>query len=555
MKKAVTLTLILAITFLFPIFLLACNNPIYPEPKPEPEPEPSDELVQSRVRIAEIPQGVDIIEDIEVYLEDELLPLYAVKTNTSQVWNGNTQTRIDSPVGIFELEGLVNITVKLPYAIDYTSKLRPLSAGIIPVADIENSTLSFTLSSTGNYVLEVNNDTNKAIHLFVNDFENYEDLEFENNLIYFGKGLHTRDNNSYINQSNTVNLSSNTTVYIDKGAVVRAKFHAYNSTNIQILGQGVIDGSSFERNSYTRQVTVPVDFNHSNNITLKDVTFLDPAGWCINFYFIEDSLIDNIKIITSRSNGDGISLQSNQNVTVLNSFVRSWDDNLVVKNYPVWSNRNIEGVTRNILFENCILWTDLAQSMEIGYETVGSILEDVTFRNITVMNALHKPVMSIHNGNNANIRNILFENITVENAQMGRGDAGSNRELIEIDVSFSNNWSSQHKVTALGSIQDVRVKGVKVINGANNIPVTVRGSFDSREGFQTPHYVSGIYFEDISIKGEILTDEYAHFRTNQYANNINFTFTGNEIKGGSFISSLPIEEKGNYTKTAEIYHY
>ena len=43
--------------------------------------------------------------------------------------------------------------------------------------------------------------------------------------------------------------------------------------------------------------------------------------------------IDGVKIITARPNGDGITVQSSRNVTVSNSFVRTWDDSLVVKNY------------------------------------------------------------------------------------------------------------------------------------------------------------------------------------------------------------------------------
>ena len=105
-------------------------------------------------------------------------------------------------------------------------------------------------------------------------------------------------------------------------------------------------------------------------------------------------------------------------MNVKECFIRSWDDSLVVKNYPKWSNKSEHGATRNIRFNNIIIWTDLAQSMEIGYETIGEVLEDVIFDNITVLHNLHKPVISIHNANNANIKNIIFRNITVEDASM-----------------------------------------------------------------------------------------------------------------------------------------
>ena len=50
------------------------------------------------------------------------------------------------------------------------------------------------------------------------------------------------------------------------------------------------------------------------------------------------------------------------------------------------------------------------------------MIEDITFRNITVLHAFHKPVISIHNSDSAAVRHVLYENIVVEDAQMGLGD-------------------------------------------------------------------------------------------------------------------------------------
>lgn len=58
---------------------------------------------------------------------------------------------------------------------------------------------------------------------------------------------------------------------------------------------------------------------------------LNPNAWACQAYDSHDGVIDGVKIITARPNGDGISLQSCQNYEVKNCFVRSWDDSLVVK--------------------------------------------------------------------------------------------------------------------------------------------------------------------------------------------------------------------------------
>lgn len=504
----------------------------------------------SRVRITSIPEGVEEYTEVVVYVDEEKLPLYNVKVNDSQIWNGETITRVDSGVGFIELEGKATITVKLPYEIDYSSKVRPLSAEIIPVADIENQSISFEVISAGSYVIEPNGDKNKAIHLFISEFA--EEVPTEGNVIYFGRGVHNAQNNSYIDKDNVIHVPSNTKVYLERGAIVRAKFVANDAKNITIMGQGIIDGSTFARNAYTGEVTVPIDFNHCTDVTLKDFSVLDPAGWCVNFYYNKDSIIDNIKIITSRSNGDGISVQSCQNITIKNCFVRSWDDSLVVKNYPDWTNRSKHGKTDNIVFENCILWTDLAQSMEIGYETVGEHMENIVFRNITVLHALHRPPISIHNANNANIKNVLYENITIEDASMGQGDAGSNRQLIDFQIAYSDIWSSQHTETELGTIDGVRVRNVKVIKSGKNSSISVVGTFDKREGYQTEHIIRNVRIENLEIKGVVQTEENVKLTVNPFTESITILIDSEKITGADYWPSQSEEELLNYSNELSI---
>ncbi|MDD4000509.1 MAG: glycosyl hydrolase family 28 protein [Bacilli bacterium] len=533
MKKCLKLFFLLNFCFL----LFACHIDPVISPK-----------LNNRVRIASIPEEVKRYQEVEVYLGDTLLPLYLVKVNSSQAWTPANYQRIDNGVGYFELEGKVQVTVKVPDTLNYASKLRPLSAGIIPIANLEEKTLSFEISSSGEYVLEINGDLMQAIHFFVSDFS---DEELATEVIYFGPGLHTKENNELINQNNQIRLESNTTVYLEAGAVVRAKFYANKAENIKIYGPGIIDGSSFERNATLGKVSVPIDFNHCTKVELLEFSILDPAGWAVNFYFMKDCLIDDIKIITSRSNGDGISLQSCEDIIVDGCYVRSWDDSLVVKNYPLWEDRSIHGKTSNILFQNCTLWTDLAQSMELGYETVGEVFSNIIFKNITVLHALHKPVISIHNGNNAKINGVKFENITVEDASMGKGDAHGNDELIDLRVLYSANWTSQHTITSLGSIDDVLIKNVNVIAGKRNSRITIAGCFDSREGYLDNHYVSGVRIVNLTYRGREILAEDENINLGDFVSDIKFSHDG-QTQGAVFLFSQDEELLSLYGEKLEI---
>lgn len=492
----------------------------------------TDESRVNRVRFYEIPEGAALYSRADVTVGGESLPLYSVMVNTSQYWTPNGYQRESNAVGLFELDGAATVVVRPQVQLNYMSKLRPLSANIIPIADLEENTLTFTVESAGEYVLELNGETDNTICFFVSEYEEDREDDQEDdytNEIVFAAGLHTAQNDSNISSDNIVRLSSNTRVVLEDGAVVRAKFLAENADHIAVTGRGIIDGSTFERDAERGTVTVPIDFNYCTDVALRNFTVLDPAGWCVNFYFIEDAAIDDIKIITSRSNGDGISLQSCRNVTVDGCFLRTWDDTLVVKNYPRWDNRTVHGATQNILFRNCTLWTDLAQSMEIGYETVGERLENVAFENITVLHALHCAPISIHNANNAAIRNITFEHITIEDAEFPSDTVG----VIDIRNLYSENWSEIHAVTSLGSIEDVTINDVKIIT-ARRLSMTIGGCRDVRKGYESEHSVNGLLVSNISVAGVQPKLADCRITSTGYLEGFQFSQDG-EVTGAAFV--------------------
>lgn len=505
---------------------------------------PAITKTDSEVQIITPPNGVTQFNDLQVKVENTPLPLYGVYVNNEHSWSPNPTNRDLTGVGYFSLNGKTKITVTGGNITSCT--VRPLSAGV--KTEISEGAARFTLKSAGNYAVELNDDPETAIFLFVSDIE--ADENPTGRVIRFEKGLHTTESSPHI-FNDTVTLTSNTTVIFDEGAVVRARFVANNAENITLKGKGVIDGSAFTRNASTGEVKVPLDFNYCKNLNFSDFSVLDPAGWCVNWYFCEDSEIDGIKIISSRSNGDGISLQSCKRIEVKNCFLRTWDDSLVVKNYPKWENRAVEGSTEDIRFENCTVWTDLAQSMEIGYETVGKTLTRVYFTNITVLHNFHKPVISIHNGNNARISEVCYDTVTVEDGSMGRGDAGNNNQLLEFSVEYSPTWSDQHKVTALGSINSVTVKNITMLGGNAVVTVKIAGSVDRRSGYgNSVHRTDGVRLENVWLNGKKLRQNYAYLTINEYASAK--VYEGESPKLATFSFSKTEEELSGYTDHAKV---
>ena len=481
----------------------------------------------SRIQIPEYDEST-IFSGYRTYVNGKRVNCYNIKTDTSHTFASIGNKREDSAMLSIGLDGKATISIALSHPIYRTPVIRPTQAGITPKIDKDYRVISFTVYNKGQYTVEFNDYTTPTLHLFVEDVvEDTSMYKNDSSVMYFEEGLHTSSNDSRIPSSGTINLNDSIkTVYLEPGAIVRAAFFAYSLDNVRILGQGVIDGSVYERNATTNSRLIPIDFQYCSNVTIQDVTFTDCAGWCLNLYFLNGATIDNVKIITSRANGDGISVQSCQNVEVKNCFVRTFDDSLVVKNYPKYGNYSIEGTTKHIHFDNCLIFNDLAQCMEIGYETIGSIMEDITFNNITVLHAYHHAVISIHNANNAEVKGVSFENITVEDPSMGKGDG--NGRLIDIQAAFSSTWSTNWKNTAVGNVYAPKIKNF-LVNTTNTPTIQIIGSLDERDN--TAHYVTDPVLEDVSINGNVIDSSYSKLVTNSYVKNLQILKSGSAVSG------------------------
>lgn len=499
----------------------------------------NDKKEKSEIYIPNVLEDVPQYSQLRMYIGDQKVPLYQVKTNMSQTWTSEANSRQNNSYTSIGLKGRITIKLQASFNIMNEVHIRPLDRNVPFQIDSKRRVISFTISGIGQYTIEMR--SGRTLHLFVEDISI---MKNENpDYIYFSSGVHKYGNDNRINSNHTINLTNNQKIYLAPGSLIYAKFIANNCSNIEIIGPGYIDGSIFERNPDHNTVLVPIEFNNCSNIVLKDFACIDPAGWTFNIYFCNNVIIDNVKIISSRSNGDGISIQSCQYVEVSNSFIRSWDDSLVVKNYPRWDNRNIEGTTRHIKFYNCILWTDLAQSMEIGYETVGEIMEDIVFDNIYVLHNFHKAIISIHNGNNANIKNVHFTNITIEDANTGHGDGWP--FIVDIRNIFTSNWSTNHKITALGQIDGVEISNIKIIEGISNPEILISGCIDDRDGYNNSlHYVKNITFHDFSIYGKLLDNNYSGYHVESYVENINITSSGKKVEGAKY-TKKDISQYGN----------
>ena len=346
--------------------------------------------------------------------------------------------------------------------------LRPLSMGIKPVIDGKKVTIN--IEKPCNISLEAD-DFYMGIFAYG---ESKVDVQSYDHIIHFEEGVH---------EAGTIDIENdNTAVFIDEGAFVHGKIVAKDRKNIAVFGNGIISMQRYEKTPIKKYGYI-IDFAHCSDIKICDVTLTDCGRWNTKIMGCKDIEINNIKIIGSRGNSDGIDICSTQNALITNCFTRVWDDSLVVKAFN-------EGDCENIVFRNCVLWNDFARPIEIGVELRCEHVRDVYFEDIDIIHSsTGYPVLGIHHGDRAKVENIHFKNIRIEDAPAA--------QLFDIRITDSV-WNSDSQK---GSISDIYFEDISI-----NSESDVLYSNSRLQGFCDNIKVSNVYIKNISKNGHYVTN-------------------------------------------------
>lgn len=370
----------------------------------------------------------------------------------------------------FVMEEKVQITIKSAFEIKSVI-IRPLSAKIKHI--LQNGDILITLDKPQKFSVEINGDYNNNLIVFA-EADKYKNFNpSSENIMYFKKGTHELD---------LINITDdNTTVYLEEGATLYGNIHAENCNNLKIFGYGKItmeriprDGTRF----YALQLL------NCKNVEVKDIMITDSCSWTFKVSGCDDVLIDNVKIIGSRGNSDGIDVCGSRNVTVQNIFTRTWDDSFVVKALDT-------GNLENIVYKDSILWNDFARPIEIGVEVRAEYARNIMFDNIDIIHSpTGYPLMGIHHGDRAKIRNITFKNIRIEDTP--------GAQLFDIRITNSV-WN---KDKDMGDIDGVTIQNISYI-GKPGMDFSLSKS--RLQGYDKDHSIRNVTIDNIQLLGKTAT--------------------------------------------------
>jgi len=371
--------------------------------------------------------------------------------------------------------------------------VRPTSLGIQPA--VEGNRISFSLDRPGSLVVEINGP-HGALHLFANPPEKDAPTPEAPGVRYFGPGVH---------RPGRIELKNHETVYLAGGAVVYGSIHATGATNIRIAGRGVLDVSPFERG----QGGGAIRLSDCSDVTVEGIVMRDPDVWCCSLFGCSRVTISHVKLVGLwRYNADGIDVCNSQDVAVSDSFVRAFDDALVIKGLKSRQNSFDDRPVQNVQFRRCVIWCDWGRAMEIGAETCAPEIAHITFADCDIVRTTHI-AMDIQHGDRAAIHDIRFERIRVEiDEQNPQPRMQQNRDeryptdkqdaycptLLEIVI--RKNFYSKDE--ARGTVRDIVFQDITVLSR--------RQPLSSFRGFDAEHTVEGVTIQNLRFNDRLIRD-------------------------------------------------
>lgn len=386
------------------------------------------------------------------------------------------------------------------------------------VLHVEDGEITLTLTEPGEKLSFVFDHDYQAyaLHLFTELLDpEMEQKKSGFGVRYFGPGYHDLSDQE-------VSLGTGMTLYVAPGAVLNAPVVVYNASNVVIEGGGVImmDKKSAVNPEYGNIV---LTLNHASHVTVRDVIVCShrPQNWTTHVYFSSDVTIDNYKVFSPQyASTDAIDITNSQRVTVTNSFLRSCDDCITVKGLANVSLPKDAPPNEDIHVSACQLWSDCNNAMVIGEESMAAYYDNITFRDIDVLYSYddrdnherldERAVMSIVMLHGTDIRNILWEDIRVNNCQR------------LVCFTFKDSFwfgTIQGNQSFPGGAENITLRNITCVSDnqssiANQILIN---------GWSEEKMFSDILFDNVVIQGKKVTSLMnPYIKMNEYVRNIRF---------------------------------
>ena len=342
---------------------------------------------------------------------------------------------------------------------------------------LDERTVSLTVCRGDYLSFEVNGDTERPLLIFADEHIPMSVYNGYNVIAFTEPGFYRVGN---------LELPSHTVFYIGEGVAVHACLSAEDACDIHVLGNGIL---------YCAEIPAahPINMNRCEDVEVRGITIIGKRRWNFRMNACRNVVVENFKILADEIWSDGIDIVGGENVLIRHIFIKNEDDCVCIKSSYA-TDGNFKGFdVRNVLVEDCVFWNGpRGNSMEIGYETNNSVVERVVFRNVDVIhretqeNKFHRCIISIHNSGNADIHDILYENIYAES---------TDENFVQIAHMYQPDWGQGR-----GSIENVTIRNLTLAGG--QLPPSKISA--NAYGDPLPRVTRNITFENLVVLGNAI---------------------------------------------------
>jgi hypothetical protein len=415
----------------------------------------------------------------------ERAPEYSLEVNGQEVFVYNTRT---AAFACFSFDDEVEIKVNCHSEI-YEYDIRPQSRNIS--SGLYRNQISFSLNKPENLSIEINKNLKRPLFIFANPLEENVPTKNSRDVVFFEAGK--------IHYPGEVRIEDGQTVYIQGGAVVKGHFLTDKGKDIVIKGRGIIDNSHYSKGEHR-----PVEINQCENVLIEGIIITNSRHWSCASFASENVTYENVKIVSANDWDDGIDIVGSKNVMVTHCFIRTKDDCIAIKsgvNYFTEFNSSIN--VDHVVVQNSVLWNGVwGNGLEIGFETRTDTIQNITFRNCDLIHVEGpEGTFTIHNGDRAIVKNVLYEDIRVEDS---RG------WLIDFKI-LESRYS---KDTQRGKIENIRFKNIYV--EGEHYPSS------QLIGFDDEHMIKNVTLENFNIHGVRINSTYNGMIAEKYVTGLVF---------------------------------
>lgn len=274
----------------------------------------------------------------------------------------------------------------------------------------------------------------------------------------------------------------------------RRLFYGDHIQNVTITGKGTIDGQGdYNKWMYVKDLGTEKDrpsilaFVSSKNITVSQITLIDPACWTQVYIESDHIKIQNIKVDSGKltPNRDGIDIVDCHDVFIENCDIKSEDDGICFKSGSEYGCKDI--VVKNCTIDK--LNVNAGNAFKLGTDGLGSFTNfDVS--GLIIKNVKQNSAIAIESMDGAVIDNISVSDCTITNS----GQA--------IFILLANrNRTVPGRQPRIGSISNIYFKNITGTDFTQQYPSIITGI--------KGHHIQNITFENLNfvMKGGINTTD------------------------------------------------